>query len=337
MTNTNRDEQMKNGLTLPPIVTRGTTGNSGGFTVDTGFRWGTYATADWQGAGEAIITNEGQTYSLPLSGGPTISTADMDMFHAWLEMKSGIKAFTYELQMVSKAINNDALGGIRDLWKITESDNYLLNSAAIISHGYFKNKIINFSLADSFAAQQKLSSIEALIKVSSTSQYNLNYEIQTTELSGGTFSPVKAFAHYLWGNGERMKVNINNIGLNVSANELPLLANTIRSTKEAGTYYLSDPKIPYATINDSKVTGAYLGRITLKMEGNFTRDNQGAWVFDGFVKAYADTYDFDASNRSTALETLTTAGRVFSGTHYEIDIFGEQKIRLNGAGYNPSP
>ena len=189
---------MKNGLTLPPIVTRGTTGNSGGFTVDTGFRWGTYATADWQGAGEAIITNEGQTYSLPLSGGPTISTADMDLFHA-------------------------------------------------------------------------------------------------------------------------------------------LLANTIRSTKEAGTYYLSDPKIPYATINDSKVTGAYLGRITLKMEGNFTRDNQGAWVFDGFVKAYADTYDFDASNRSTALETLTTAGRVFSGTHYEIDIFGEQKIRLNGAGYNPSP
>lgn len=198
MTNTNRDEQMKNVLTLPPIVTRGTTGNSGGFTVDTGFRWGTYATADWQGAGEAIITNEGQTYSLPLSGGPTISTADMDLLHA-------------------------------------------------------------------------------------------------------------------------------------------LLANTIRSTKEAGTYYLSDPKIPYATINDSKVTGAYLGRITLKMEGNFTRDNQGAWVFDGFVKAYADTYDFDASNRSTALETLTTAGRVFSGTHYEIDIFGEQKIRLNGVGYNPSP
>jgi len=46
----------------------------------------------------------------------------MDMFHAWLEMKSGIKAFTYELQMVSKAINNDTLGGIRELWRITESE-----------------------------------------------------------------------------------------------------------------------------------------------------------------------------------------------------------------------
>ncbi|MGP6417788.1 hypothetical protein ACTZGP_03305 [Pseudomonas putida] len=67
--------------------------------------------------------------------------------------------------MVSKAINNDTLGGIRELWRITESDNYLLNSSTIISHGYFKNKVINFSLADSFAAQQKLSPIEALIKV----------------------------------------------------------------------------------------------------------------------------------------------------------------------------
>jgi hypothetical protein len=53
---------MKNGLTLPPIVTKGTTGNSGGFTVNPGFNWGTYAIADWQGAGEAIITNDGETY-----------------------------------------------------------------------------------------------------------------------------------------------------------------------------------------------------------------------------------------------------------------------------------
>ncbi|WP_460369499.1 lipid II-degrading bacteriocin [Pseudomonas sp. Tul1A2] len=328
---------MRNGLTLPPIVTRGTTGNSGGFTVNHGFSWGTYATADWQGTGEAIINHDGQTYSLPLSDGPVLSSAEMDMFHSWLEMKSGIKAFTYELQMVNKAINNDALGGIRDLWRITESDNYLLNSAAVISHGYFKNKIINFSLADAFAAQQKLSPIEALIKVSATAPYNLNYETLTTELSGGTFSPIKAFAHYLWGNGERMRVSINNIGLNVRANELPLLANSIASTREAGTYYLSDPKIPYATINDSNVTGAYLGRITLSMEGSFTRDVQGSWIFDGVVRAYTDTYDFDASNRSTALEVLTTAGRVFSGTHYEIDIFGEQKIRLTGTGFQPTP
>jgi len=319
---------MKNGLTLPPIVTRGTTGNSGGFTVNHGFSWGTYATADWQGTGEAIINNDGQTYSLPLSDGPELSSAEMDMFHSWLEMKSGIKAFTYELQMVNKAINNDALGGIRDLWRITESDNYLLNSAAVISHGYFKNKIISFSLADAFAAQQKLSPIEALINVSATAPYKLNYETLTTELSGGTFSPIKAFAHYLWGNGERMRVSINNIGLNVRANELPLLANSIASTREAGIYYLSDPKVPYATINDSSVTGAYLG---------FTRDVQGSWVFDGVVRAYTDTYDFDASNRSTALEVLTTAGRVFSGTHYEIDIFGEQKIRLSGNGFEPTP
>ncbi|WP_254717460.1 lipid II-degrading bacteriocin [Pseudomonas sp. HS6] len=77
--------------------------------------------------------------------------------------------------------------------------------------------------------------------------------------------------------------------------------------------------------------------MTLKMEGNFSRDKAGSWVFDGVIRAYTDTYDFDASNRSTALELLTTAGRVFSGTHYEIDIFGEHKIRLSGTGFHPTP
>ncbi|MND59094.1 Colicin-M [compost metagenome] len=328
---------MKNGLSLPPIVTKGTTGNSGGFTVNPGFSWGVYATADWQGAGEAIITNDGQTYSLPLCDGPVISSAEMDMFHTWLEMKSGIKAFTYELQMVGRAVNNDAFGAIQNLWEITESDNYLLNNSSIVTHAYFKNKLVNFSLADTFAAQQKLSTLDALIKVASTSLYNIKYETQTTELSGGTFSPVKAFAHYLWGNGEKLRIDINNIGLNVKADEIPLLANTIASTRESGRYYLSDPKVPYATIDDSNVTGAYLGRITLKIEGDFTREENGSWVFDGTAKAYTDIYDFDKINRSTLLEILTTAGRVFSGTSYEIDITGEQKIRLTGIGFQSGP
>jgi hypothetical protein len=322
---------MKNGLTLPPIVTRGTTGNSGGFTINPGFRWGTYATADWQGADEAIITSDGRTYSLPLCDGPAISSAEMEMFHEWLEMKSSIKAFTYELHMVSKAINNnDAASAIKDLWKITESDNFLLSKSSTITHAYFKNKLINFSLADAFAAQQKLSSKEALIRAASTNRYGLIYKTTTPELSGGTFTPVKAFTHYLWGNGERLRVDINNIGLNISAHEIPLLANTIASTRGAGTYHLSDPKVAYATIEDSNITGSYLGRITLRVEGDFTRNTNGSWKFDGIAKAYTDTYDFDESNRSTLLETLTTAGRIFSGKSYEIDIAGEHKINLKG-------
>ena len=78
---------MKNGLTLPPIVTKGTTGNSGGFTVNPGFSWGAYATADWQGAGEAIITNDGQTYSFPLCDGHVNSSAARDMLHDWSKRK----------------------------------------------------------------------------------------------------------------------------------------------------------------------------------------------------------------------------------------------------------
>lgn len=322
---------MQNGLTLPPIIT---TAPSGGITIDTGFSWGTYATADWQGAGEAIITTDGMTYSLPLAEGPIISSADMEMFHEWLEMKSGIKAFTYELKMAERSINNnDALGAIKDLWKITEADNYLLNKGTFVTHAYFKNKLVNFSLADAFATQQNASNQEALTRASVGN--STVYELITPELSGGTFTPIKAFSHYLWGNGQKLSVNINNIGLNIRTSNIPLLASSISSTRESGTYFLSDPKVPYNTFDDSVITGAYLGRITLKIEGNFTRNENSSWVFDGIVKAYTDIFDFDPSNRAPVLESLTTAGRLFSGKVYEIDIFGEHRITLTGEGFQP--
>lgn len=325
-------------ITLPPLIITGTPGASGGFTIDPGFKWGTNGIADWQGVGEAIITSGGMTYSLPLAEGPVISTADMDMFHEWLEMKSGIKAFTYELKMLDKAINsNDALGAIKELWKITESDNYLLNNAPIVTHAYFKNKLVNFSLADTLETQQNLSSRDALIQAASVAKYSTEYKTGTPELSGGTFTPVKAFTHYLWGNGEKLSININNIGLNIKPQEIPLLAQTITSTREAGAYYLSDPKVAYNTFDDSTITGAYLGRITLKIEGDFIRHENGSWVFNGVVKAYTDTFDFNASNRAPVLETLTTAGRVFSGTSYEIDISGEHKLELHGTGFQSNP
>jgi hypothetical protein len=321
---------MQNGLTLPPIIT---TAPSGGITIDTGFSWGTYATADWQGAGEAIITTDGMTYSLPLAEGPIISSADMDMFHDWLEMKSGIKAFTYELQMAERAINNnDALGAIKDLWRITEADNYLLNKGTFVTHAYFKNKLVNFSLADALAAKN-LSNRNALTQASTGN--STVYELITPELSCGTFTPIKAFSHYLWGQGQKLSVSINNIGLNIGTSDFQLLASSIASTREPGTYFLSDPRVTYNTFDDSIITGAYLGRITLKIEGHFTRNENSTWIFDGVVKAYTDTFDFDASNIAPVLETLTTAGRLFSGTSYEIEISGEHKITLTGEGFQP--
>ncbi|MNN68330.1 Colicin-M [compost metagenome] len=73
----------------------------------------------------------------------------------------------------------------------------------------------------------------------------------------------------------------------------------------------------------------------MKIEGDFTREENGSWFFEGTAKSYTDLYDFNESNRSTLLEILTTAGRVFSGTDYELDITGEYKIRLTGTGFPP--
>lgn len=121
----------------------------------------------------------------------------------------------------------------------------------------------------------------------------------------------------------------------ISENKLPLLKQSIENTRSPGTYHLVDPRVAYNTFDDSIATGAYLGRITLKMEGDFTRNPDTSWQFIGAIKAYHDTYDFNASNRPLALEELTTAGRALPGTSYEIDISGEHQIHLIGASFQP--
>lgn len=112
-----------------------------------------------------------------------------------------------------------------------------------------------------------------------------------------------------------------------------MLKQTIESTKSPGTYHLVDPKVAYDTGKDSFISGAYLGRITLRVEGDFTRNADTSWQFLGTVKAYHDVYDFNKSDRPLALEQLTTAGRALPGTGYEINISGEHKIHLIGKGF----
>nr|WP_269137437.1 lipid II-degrading bacteriocin [Pseudomonas sp. PGPR40] len=218
-----------------------------------------------------------------------------------IKRQTGLDDFTFNLRILDKALNtNDAYGAIKDIWRIVESDRGWVDPHWRINDDLFKNKVVNFSLADAL-------------------------------------SPVKALGHYLWGNGQTLEVDINTIGLNIIEHKLPLLRQAIENTKSPGAYHLVDPRIEYNTFDDSVATGAYLGRITLNMAGDFTRSHDGAWRFIGTIKAYHDRYDFNASNRPRALEELTTAGRALPGKSYEIDISGEHKIHLVGMGYKPQP
>lgn len=318
---------MKYELTLPPIDTRG---EFGALTLDENFKWEKPATAQWDDPSTATITTDGFSYSLPLAKGPVISSGDMDRFLVWLEMKSTINAFSYELKLAERSIKyGDAIGAIEELWKITECDDYLLDNCPTVTHAYFKHKLVNFSLADAFAAQKYLPPEEALAQAS-TSGYSTRYEKITGELSGGTFSPVKAFAHYLWGDGESLSVNINNIDLNLKVDDIPSLTDAIASNAEAGSYRFSEQAFVYDTFGSSRVTGTYLGKITLKVEGSFIRHADASWAFTAVVSARPKKFDSIAGNRAPVLEILTTAGRMFAGHAYEIEITGEHHISLYG-------
>lgn len=296
----------------------------------------------WRGSSGGYWSTDGiiidGTYVSPPPQPDVIPEEDKLYNNDMIKRQTGLDEFTFNLKILDKAINkNDAYGAIKDIWRIVESDRGWVDPYWRINDNLFKNKMVNFSLADALQ-KSGFSAREAIIAVAGSGHADsILYKLETPKLSGGTFSPVKALAHYLWGKGEKLEVDINSIGLNILEHKLPLLKQAIENTKSPGTYHLVDPRIGYSTIDDSLVSGFYLGRITLSMTGDFLRSHDGSWQFTGIVKAYHDIYDFNESNRPIALEQITTAGRALPGTGFEIDISGEHKIHLMGRGLQVQP
>jgi hypothetical protein len=296
----------------------------------------------WRGSSGGYWSTDGiiidGTYVLPPPQ-PEVVTEDKKLLIIdMVERQTGLDEFTFNLKILDKALNkNDAYGAIKDIWHIVESDRGWVDPHWRINDDLFKNKIVSFSLADALQ-KSGFSSREAIIAVASSGHADsTSYKLETPKLSGGTFSPVKALGHYLWGKGQKLEVDINTIGLNILEHKLPLLRQAIEHTKSPGVYNLVDPRIGYDTINDNLATWAYLGRITLSMAGDFIRSHDGSWRFIGVIKAYHDKYDFNESDRPPALEQLTTAGRALPGTGFEIDISGEHKVHLVGRGHQVQP
>lgn len=308
----------RNGIDLPATNIIGTwRGSSGGHWSSDGIIIdGTYVMPPPQ---PDVVTEENKAYNIEM-----------------IKRQTGLDDFTFNLRILDKALNkNDAYGAIKDIWRIVESDRGWVDPHFRINDDLFKNKIVNFSLADALQ-KSGFTAREAIIAIANSGHADsTSYKLETPKLSGGSFSPVKALGHYLWGNGQKLEVDINTIGLNIIDHKLPLLRQAIENTRSPGAYHLVDPRIEYNTFDDNIATGAYLGRITLSMAGDFTRSDDGAWRFIGVIKAYHDKYDFNSSNRPRALEELTTAGRALPGTSYDIDISGEHKVHLVGKGYQP--
>lgn len=146
------------------------------------------------------------------------------------------------------------------------------------------------------------------------------------ELSGGIFSPMKALAHALSGEGTPLRVSIANIGIQPTPSKLPGLKAMIDNAR-IGSSPIYIEKIPYNTAIDSAIRGAYLGNITLKITGVVHKHDNQHFTFTGEARAYHDTYDANAStHRSWLVESATSALNMIMQSEqsksYEISISG---------------
>lgn len=149
------------------------------------------------------------------------------------------------------------------------------------------------------------------------------------ELSGGVFTPFKAFGHWLLGKGEPVSVRLDRTGISPAPHKIPDLMAII-NTAGVGTTTIN-LKVPYSTAQDSNIARIYLGNITLQIKGEVIRYASGSLRFTGTARAYSDRYDANASSHRAAFdEKATTAlrevGRVARAQDYEIRITGELPI-----------
>lgn len=145
------------------------------------------------------------------------------------------------------------------------------------------------------------------------------------ELNGDASSPFQALAHYMFGDGSALSVDINNIGLDIDVSKIPAINNLINSDFMGSAQISED--FTRNTAQDSLMTASYLGNISLKTEGVFTSDGLGNWRYDGVVRAYDDFYDANPStHRDFFGESSTAILDSMKGTPYPISIPGELPI-----------
>lgn len=153
------------------------------------------------------------------------------------------------------------------------------------------------------------------------------------EFSGNWATPMAALNHYLFGDGKEMNVSIANLGLDIKPEEISVAGHQpmdelINDNSFVGTKSVVIEKFAYDTYDDSVTTGNYLGNISLKLEGEFSRYSDGSWEFVGEARSYKDIYDFNAStHRDWWAEELTNiVDEHFSGNAYFIDIQGSLPV-----------
>lgn len=153
---------------------------------------------------------------------------------------------------------------------------------------------------------------------------------RSTGLSGGLLTPVAALGHFLYGHGATAETNINSLGLDLSGTAIPMLESAL-ARAPLGLTTISLDKVPYNTALNSWLTAAWLGNITLKIEGTIKKHENGKLSFNGGARAYNDIYDANPSTFRDAIgesstRVLAAVETYLNAKPYEIAIKGTNVI-----------
>ncbi|MDM4884921.1 lipid II-degrading bacteriocin [Escherichia coli] len=118
---------------------------------------------------------------------------------------------------------------------------------------------------------------------SPAARYNYR-SMSMKQMSGKNVTVLAAFGHYLWGNGEARYVNLQDVGLNITPQQIPELMKII-SSGVTGNIPI-DIRFNHNTFDSGGVIpAAYLGNVSLQTKGTLSIKQGGAWSYNGVVRA----------------------------------------------------
>ena len=166
-----------------------------------------------------------------------------------------------------------------------------------------------------------------------SSDNTMDWVNEQTDPAAQKITPKSALDHYKEGSGTPLRMSFQDVDTSAVT---PTYFNTFNkklATATPGEEVKIDAKQGFST---GGAEAAYLGNITLRMQGVLSVGEKGTWSFKGTLKAYDDVYDFNQSNHRSVIGELSTAiGARMQGKPYDIQIRGEKPMQVVGQPRDP--
>lgn len=160
---------------------------------------------------------------------------------------------------------------------------------------------------------------------------NTNFKPEDqVNLSGSAFGPLAALYHYIFGNGEPMSVELDQLSFEFTSSAMTPLDRILKSD-QIGTFNITNGSFGYDFRKSSRWEWLMLGRISLQTTGTVTIDKGGNWTYNGVVFGTKDIYDANKDpSRGGLGEKLTDILRATNGTSYDIYLKGQREVHMKG-------